>query len=192
MVAEQGSLGHARGSSADRKKVRTWASAAAARVLSLVQSQRAREPRRSWTTALAPKEWSAMGASSLLTSLPVFAACILAGCGGVIQPGLANAPSLNGTPETRVHDAIANGHDSCERSMFPQGEVLRGHIPSCAGPERRSRPDGFVLRSAAAEPSAPRLYWFGACPAGLKPGTLGTEKGMTAFPVSTPPPWVAC
>jgi hypothetical protein len=132
-----------------------------------------------------------MGASSLLTSLTGLAACVLAGCGGgVIQPGLANAPSLNGTPETRVHDAIANGHDSCERSMFPQGEVLRGQIPSCAGPERRSMPDGFVLRSAAAEPSAPRLYWFGACPAGLR--ALGTEKGLTAFPVSAPPPWVAC
>jgi hypothetical protein len=129
-----------------------------------------------------------MGASSLLTFL---AGCILAGCGGVVQPGLANAPSLNGTPETRVHDAVANGHDACERSMFPQGEVLRGHIPPCAPPERLSKPDGFVLRSAA-EPSAPGLYWFGMCPAGLEARTLGTEKGMTAFPLSTRPRWVAC
>jgi hypothetical protein len=62
----------------------------------------------------------------------VVAALCLSACGGVVQPGLANAPVLGGaTAETRVHDVIANGHDSCERSMFPQGGVLRGQVPPC-------------------------------------------------------------
>lgn len=130
-----------------------------------------------------------MGASNFVTFL---ASCLLAGCGGAVQVGLANAPSLNGTPETRVHDAIANGHDACERSMFPQGEVLRGHIPPCTAPEKVSKPVAFVLPSAATEPSSPRLYWFGGCPAGLEPRPLRTEKGMTAFPVSTTRSWIAC
>ena len=62
----------------------------------------------------------------------IVAALCLTACSGVVQPGLANAPVLGGaTPETRVHDVIANGHDSCERSMFPQGGVLRGQVPPC-------------------------------------------------------------
>jgi hypothetical protein len=130
-----------------------------------------------------------MGASS---SVIFLVGCLLAGCGGAVQVGLANAPSLSGTPETRVHDAIANGHDACERSMFPQGEVLRGHIPPCTAPEKLSKPVAFVLPSARGEPPSPRLYWLGGCPAGLRPRPLGTEKGMTAFPLSTTRSWIAC
>lgn len=142
------------------------------------------------TAVLAPKEWLAMGASSFVTFL---ASCLLMGCGVVVHTGLANAPSLGGTsPETRVHDVIANGHDACERPMFPQGEVLRGQIPPCNAPEKLSRPATFVLSSATAEPSLPRLYWFGSCPAGLQPRTLGLERGLTAFPLSEPRRWVAC
>jgi hypothetical protein len=64
--------------------------------------------------------------------LSVVAALCVTACSSVVQPGLANAPGLGGaTAETRVHDAIANGHDSCERSMFPQGGVLRGQVPPC-------------------------------------------------------------
>jgi hypothetical protein len=67
----------------------------------------------------------------------VVAALCLTACSSVVQPGLANAPALGGaTPETRVHDVIANGHDSCERSMFPQGGVLRGQVPPCHGEGR--------------------------------------------------------
>src|SRR5580692_13202944 len=69
-------------------------------------------------------------------SVPICA--FLLGCTSTVQVGLANAPLLiNGeTPETRVHDVIANGHDSCERSAFPQGGVLRGQIPPCIAKEK--------------------------------------------------------
>jgi hypothetical protein len=130
-----------------------------------------------------------MGASSFAT---VLVGCFIVGCGGVVQAGLANAPSPNGSPETRVHDVIANGHDACERSMFPQGEVLRGHIPPCNAPEELSKTAAFSLPSAAVQPSSLRLYWFGVCPAGLEPRPLGTEKSVTAFRSSAPPRWVAC
>jgi hypothetical protein len=42
----------------------------------------------------------------------------------------------SGTSESDVRDVIANGHDACERSAFPQGEVLRGQVPPC-GPRGR-------------------------------------------------------
>lgn len=46
---------------------------------------------------------------------------IAALCACTVQPGLANAPQLGGTPVTdpRVHDAIANGPDSCGRRLDP-------------------------------------------------------------------------
>ncbi len=60
------------------------------------------------------------------------ACAFLAGCSSTFHAGLANAPRLDGdTPETHVHDAIANSGDACERSGFPPGEVLRGHVPPC-------------------------------------------------------------
>jgi len=70
-----------------------------------------------------------MGTSIQLSML---ACACLVGCASSVQVGLANAPLLGGaTSETRVHDVIANGRDSCERSAFPQGQVLRGEIPPC-------------------------------------------------------------
>jgi hypothetical protein len=127
-----------------------------------------------------------MGASSIASGL---AFLFLAGCGGwVAQPGLANAPGLNGTTaETRVHDAIANGHDACERSEFPQGEVLRGHIPPCTTDQRRLvLPTALSWNSVSSEPSPSPIYWFGVCPAGLQPHTLGSDKGLAAFSLSAP------
>jgi hypothetical protein len=59
--------------------------------------------------------------------------CGVTGCATTVQPGLANAQAIPGeSPETRVHDVIANGRDACERWMFPQAEVLRGHVPPCS------------------------------------------------------------
>ena len=54
------------------------------------------------------------------------------GCGTAFQPGLANAPQLNGSPlvDVRVHDAIANGRDSCERRLG--SGPLRNEVPACA------------------------------------------------------------
>jgi hypothetical protein len=53
-------------------------------------------------------------------------------CGApVIQPGLANAPALGGAQivDPRVHDAIANGLDSCGRHLDPG--PLRYKVPPC-------------------------------------------------------------
>jgi hypothetical protein len=54
------------------------------------------------------------------------------GCGTAFRPGLANAPQLNGSPivDVRVHDAIANGRDSCERRLG--SGPLRNEVPACA------------------------------------------------------------
>jgi hypothetical protein len=61
----------------------------------------------------------------------------LAGCATAVAPGLANAPILGGaTPETTIHDVIANGHDACEQVWFPEGAVLRRKVPPCDGETR--------------------------------------------------------
>jgi hypothetical protein len=54
------------------------------------------------------------------------------GCATAFRPGLANAPQLNGSQmlDTRVHDAIANGADSCERRLG--AGPLRNEVPACA------------------------------------------------------------
>src|SRR5580692_6943203 len=88
-------------------------------------------------------------------SIPICA--FLLGCTSTVQVGLANAPVLvnGGTPETRVHDVVANGHDACERSAFPQGEVLRGQIPPCNATERAPGVPAFMpppSRSSASFP----------------------------------------
>jgi hypothetical protein len=138
--------------------------------------------------ALASKEWLAMGASSFVS---VLACSFLVGCGSIVQPGLANAPGLGGaSPETRVHDAVANGHNACERSMFPQAEVLRGRIPPC-GRESHAK-TYFVPRLRTAELGLSSSYPLGLCPAPRSPRSLGTEKGMVAFPLSAPRWWLAC
>ena len=55
------------------------------------------------------------------------------GCAPAIQPGLANAPALGGTTvaDTRVHDVIANGQDSCGRRLSPDPGPLRYRMPPC-------------------------------------------------------------
>jgi hypothetical protein len=58
------------------------------------------------------------------------------GCGWAVQPGLANAPALGGSTlaAPSVHDAIANGPDSCGRKLDPG--PLRYRVVPCprAGP----------------------------------------------------------
>jgi hypothetical protein len=120
-----------------------------------------------------------MGTSRMAAALAV---CALCGCGGALQPGLANAPSLNGTPETRVHDVIANGRDACERSMFPTGEVLRGQIPPCTPREKLPNP----LSSTTSEPRSPSLHGPD-CPDGQEPHLVPAGTAPGAF-ASSPSP----
>jgi hypothetical protein len=102
--------------------------------------------------------------ASIGTSVLVCA--LLAGCGSSVQVGLANAPILGGaTPETRVHDVIANGRDSCERSAFPQGHLLRGQIPTC-GPKQRVTLTRAEPWTGPANSWNLRPYSLGDCPSG--------------------------
>ena len=130
-----------------------------------------------------------MNASNLVA---ILAYCAL-GCGAVVQPGLANAPVLGGpTPETRVHDAVANGHDACERSMFPQGEVLRGHVPPCSkGSTTKATTLAPPSTNAGAPLSVP--YPVGFCAAGSRSLESRAEEGGStafAFSRSDPPRWL--
>jgi hypothetical protein len=122
------------------------------------------------------------------SGLSVLACCVL-GCGTVVQPGLANAPALGGaTPETRVHDAVANGHDACERAMFPQGEVLRGQVPPC-GKESLTA-FSLHLPTTSTPLSVPHPLAF--CAAGSRSLEWDTGGGPTAFAFSRsdPPSWL--
>jgi hypothetical protein len=63
-------------------------------------------------------------------TLTLYAASMaLLGCGEV---GLANAPAVGGAQVEpgRLRDVIANGEESCERSVG--GSPLRGHYPPCS------------------------------------------------------------
>jgi len=117
-------------------------------------------------------------------SISIVALAFLAGCGSTLQVGLANAPWIGGdSPETRVHNVIANGHDACERSGFPEGEVLRGHTPPCdvertSGAYTAWRPEPAVSR-------APVLPWhgFGVCAIGGT-GVASAELTMPGVPAT--------
>jgi hypothetical protein len=62
---------------------------------------------------------------------PAILSLAVGACASTVQPGLANAPSLGKVPSSdeRVTDAVANGHDSCERSLGPG--PLRQQVPPC-------------------------------------------------------------
>jgi hypothetical protein len=116
--------------------------------------------------------------------ISVIACALLVGCGSFTQLGLSNAPVLGGaTPDHRVHDAIANGRDACERSAFPPGEVLRGHIPPCESEESKPQSVTFSRAPSTKEPILPS-YWLDLCPwNGV--GITRAELGLTAVGVSS-------
>jgi hypothetical protein len=118
-----------------------------------------------------------MGAS-IAASVLVFA--FVAGCASGIQGGLANAPTLaDATPETRVHDAVANGRDACERSAFPPGGVLRGQIPPCIKKERAALAPALAARPSPNGTWVSPSYPQGLCPSS-GPGLVANEGAMTA------------
>ena len=80
-------------------------------------------------------------------------------CARVVQPGLANAPASPTTQgaDTRVHDAIANGQDSCGVALDPG--PLRFRIPPCpAIYEAATRPD--LLPQARPGESGGHYEWL--------------------------------
>lgn len=93
----------------------------------------------------------------------------LAGCGPAVQPGLANAPALGRVPsaDERVTDAVANGHDACERKVGPG--PLRNQVPPCPTVAEPAPAVSVTLRSPAAPDAGADLwlehFWTGwPCP----------------------------
>jgi hypothetical protein len=118
-------------------------------------------------------------------SVSVVVCAFLAGCGSSLQVGLANAPSLgHDRPETRVHDVIANGHDACERSGFPQGEVLRGHVPPCGAETSVAVTSAAFLPGPPPRTRVPPWHRLGVC-ARPGPGFTRSETSLTGISVST-------
>jgi hypothetical protein len=105
------------------------------------------------------------------------------GCATVFRPGLANAPQLNGSPmvDPRVHDAIANGRDSCERRLG--AGPLRNEQPACVAslppvsnpPVMRGEPPVETLPVPWVKPYSDR----GSCPSwDNRMGRITIEEGF--------------
>jgi hypothetical protein len=108
-------------------------------------------------------------------------ALFLAACSGAtVQIGTANAPSIEGTEETRVHDLIANGRDACERSAFAPGEVLRGHLPPCSTETKTAVSLPPAELSARARPA---WHGLGVC-ASAGAGSKRSEVALTGVALS--------
>jgi hypothetical protein len=122
-----------------------------------------------------------------LIRISALVGAFLVGCTSTVQVGLANAPVLGGaTPETRVHDVIANGPDSCERSGFPPGDVLKGHIPPCVKKERLAKVPDFLWNPPPPSPWMSPWYPRSVCPS-ARPGLARSEKSMAAVSLSSSP-----
>jgi hypothetical protein len=112
----------------------------------------------------------------------------LAPLGCATVPGLANAPQLNGSQmvDPRVHDAIANGRDSCERRLG--AGPLRNEEPACVVPTgsiSKSPPVGLSEAPAAAVP----VPWVkpysdrGICPSwDNRMGRITIDEGFAFVP----------
>jgi hypothetical protein len=120
-----------------------------------------------------PRTVALFGALMLLVPL---------GCATAFRPGLANAPQLNGSPivDGRVHDAIANGGDSCERRLGPG--PLRNEVPACVAVTPASDPvalDGAPA-NAAMPPWVKPYFDRGSCPSwDNRMGRLTVAQGFT-------------
>lgn len=91
------------------------------------------------------------------------------GCGPSVQPGLANAPSLGKVPsaDERVTDAVANGHDACQRNVGPG--PLRYQVPPCPTIVPEAPPVRLSVRPSGATDAGAdgwlEHYWKGwPCP----------------------------
>jgi hypothetical protein len=82
-----------------------------------------------------------------------------AGCADVrvVQPGLANVVALPLSDTIDVHDAVANGHDSCPRSRAA-GDPLRARYPACTGGETASFNTTFLVAPAVRPGPADDLW----------------------------------
>jgi len=125
------------------------------------------------------------------TALALIVGCLGVGCGSAIRPGLANAPGLGGmSPETRVHDVIANDHDACERAVASESEAP-GQPSCCREASFRNMPNfgpGLGTMSRPVPVARPVGVWS----MGLRPRIFGAERSLTAYAVSGGRLWLSC
>lgn len=112
----------------------------------------------------------------------VFAVAGLSGCASesAVEPGLANAPAVPLSQTIDVHDAIANGHDSCPRARIAAGDPLRYHYPPCPG--REIAPSQITLLAATVRREPPGNGLWNLHLEGLPPcegGEPGGAEGLT-------------
>jgi hypothetical protein len=112
---------------------------------------------------------------------------LVAGCSSSVRVGLTNAPVLGGlTADARVHDVIANGPDSCDRSLLQKQEVWRLQSSACG--TRRGVTAVAPLRvSAPANASAwtTPLYSLGLCSSAGPGLEKRPETGFATIALST-------
>jgi len=103
------------------------------------------------------------------------------GCVSRAQAGLSNAPALGGPTaiDSRVHDAIANGPDSCGRRLDPG--PLRYRIPPCPTVTRPAADPGIPSRAALVRPVvAPWVQYGTRWPCGLLPEAVDASLSKIA------------
>jgi hypothetical protein len=113
-----------------------------------------------------------MNAIALYVTVGVTAGLMGVGCAPTVQApavqapavqvGLANAPALGGTriADTRVHDVISNGPDSCGRRLDPNAGPLRYRLPPCQGESVSTTVSSSASTSVSTTATAP-VAWVG-------------------------------
>jgi hypothetical protein len=127
-----------------------------------------------------------MGRGSRIAVL-VFANLGQAACAStpLLEPGLANAPALPQSQTIDVHDAIANGRDSCPRARIAAGDPLRFHYPPCPG--RETVPPVTLLAASVRRESPASGLWnlnlqgFPPCEGAAAARSGGTTPAVCRF-----------
>lgn len=101
----------------------------------------------------------------------------VAGCGASVRAGLANAPKLGSTGDESVHDAVANGQDSC--AVGGGQGALRNRVPPCPGAARASSPTWTPSASEGLPEGALVVPWLKHFYVGW-PCARSTESRSTA------------
>jgi hypothetical protein len=112
----------------------------------------------------------------------MFSAALTLGCS--VQPGLANVPQLGGTSvsESRIHDVIANGQDSCgRRDPGPLRYRVMPCPPASRPPSRPPTPAPAANAKAVTTPWVEHYYAHWGC------SQNGNERSSALFGAASVP-----
>jgi hypothetical protein len=111
----------------------------------------------------------------------------VAGCSSSVRVGLTNAPVLGGmTADARVHDVIANGPDSCDRTLSQKQDVLRLQSSACATRRSVTAVAPLLVNApASASALATPLYSLGLCSSAGPGLEKRPETGFATIALST-------